>query len=219
MTTRRISDEVLTFVKRWEGLRLDSYECQGGVWTIGYGHTRTARPRMRITETEADRLLRADIANFERAVSGMVRVPLTDNQFGALVSWAFNVGENAASRSTLIRKLNTGDYDAVPSELMRWNKADGKVVNGLTNRRAAEAGLWARGSHVASAYVEASAKETVADALQTGTGRAAVGVGVAGVLAQLAPAIEALGGAGPVVGVAVVLAAVLLFVLWRKGRL
>ena len=213
---RRVSEEALALIKRWEGLKLQSYKCVAGVWTVGFGHVATARPGMVISETQATRLLMEDLARFEAAIERLVRVPLSDGQFGALVSWAFNVGEGAAARSSLIRKLNAGEYDAVPGELARWNKVDGKVVPGLSNRRAAEAGLWARGSHVASASVNAEAKGGLADAARSGTGRAALGVGAAGVAAQ---AIEALGAVGPAVGIALVVVAAGLFILWRAGRL
>ena len=218
--TRRVDGEALALIKRWEGLRLEGYRCEAGVVSVGFGHTRTAQLGQRITEAEAERLLTEDLDRFERAISRMVTVPLTDNQFGALVSWAFNVGEGAAAKSTLIRKLNALHYDAVPAELMRWNKIGKRVVPGLTNRRAAEAGLWSRGSHVASNYVEPQADAaTVAEAAGTGTGRAAIGVGLAGIAAQAAPAIEALGAAGPVIGVALIVVAVALFILWRRGRI
>jgi lysozyme len=217
---RRINAESLALIKRWEGLRLTAYQCPAGVWTIGYGSTRDVRPGQTITETEAERRLLSDLARFEAAISRLVKVPLTDGQFGALVSWAFNVGEGAAERSALIRKLNALDYDAVPAELMRWNKVGRRVVPGLTNRRAAEAGLWARGSQVASASVApVPAVATVADAAATGTGRAAIGVGLAGIAAQAAPLVESLGAVGPAVGVALIAAAVVLVILWRRGRI
>ena len=221
--TRRINAEALALIKRWEGLKLTAYRCEAGALTIGYGSARDVRPGQVITQVEAERRLLEDLARFEAAIERMVRVPLTDGQFGALVSWAFNVGENAAARSALIRKLNALDYDAVPAELMRWNKIGKRVVPGLTNRRAAEAGLWARGSHVASATVApVPAVATVADAAATGTGRAALGVGAAGAIAtaaQAVPLIESLGTVGPIVGVALVAAAVALFILWRRGRI
>ena len=115
----RVSIEALALIKRWEGLRLEAYRCEGGVLTIGYGSTRDVRAGQRITQVEAERRLLQDLAVSEAAVDRLVRVPLTDGQHGALVSWIFNVGEGAAAKSTLIRKLNSGDYDAVPVELMR----------------------------------------------------------------------------------------------------
>lgn len=148
---RTISPEGLATIKQWEGLRLAAYRDVGGVWTIGWGHTATAREGMTISEAEAERLLRADLRQFEAAVDRLVTVPLSDNQFAALVSFAFNVGVGAFGGSTLLRRLNAGEYDAVPAELARWNKVKGVTVAGLANRRAAEAGLWARGAFVTSA--------------------------------------------------------------------
>lgn len=155
--TRKVTDGIVDRIKRWEGLRLVAYRDSGGVWTIGYGHTGAhARAGATITQTQADSLLRQDLARFEQAVQSAVTVPLTDSQFGALVSFAFNVGEAAFARSTLVAKLNGGDYNAVPEQLARWVHAGGKRLQGLVNRRAAEAGLWAAGAFVASAPVAAS---------------------------------------------------------------
>lgn len=150
-----ISDEALALIKRWEGLRLRAYQDVGGVWTIGYGHTSAAgqpivSPGMRITEQEAHEILIKDLELFEQEVDKNVKVPLNPNQRGALVSFVYNVGGGNFRKSTLLRKLNKGDYNSVPSELMKWNKVKGRTVQGLSNRRAAEAGLWARGSYVSS---------------------------------------------------------------------
>jgi lysozyme len=156
--TRRISPEGLALIQQWEGCKLTAYRDVAGIWTIGYGSTGAhVRPGMTITQAEADNLLIADLARFERAVEKLVKVPLSDGQFAALVSFAFNVGEGKKGfeRSTLLKKLNAGDYDAVPSELAKWVNAGGKKVQGLVNRRAAEAGLWAKGSFVSSNTVEA----------------------------------------------------------------
>jgi len=176
-----LDEEGLNLIKKWEGLRLEAYLCSANVWTIGYGHTRTAKPGMKITEKRANELLREDVRKFENLINRIVTVPLTQNQFNALVSWAFNVGEGAVRNSTLIRKLNSGDYDAVPAELMRWNKINGQVNRGLTNRRAAEVGLWARGSFVASNFVEpenpivSENKEATSKTIEIGTVAATAG--------------------------------------------
>ncbi|KQU84203.1 hypothetical protein ASD00_33735 [Ensifer sp. Root31] len=111
---------------------------------------------MVITETRAEEILRADLATFEERVSRLVKVPLTDNQHAVLVSFDFNTGK--LHSSTLLKKLNKGDYDAVPAELMKWVNAGGKRVKGLVNRRAAEAGLWAKGEFVSSNTVPAAPK-------------------------------------------------------------
>ncbi len=157
--SRHVNPEGLALIQQWEGLRLTAYRDPVGVWTIGYGHTDaagppTVLPGLALTAAEATDLLRRDLARFETAVEAMVRVPLTDNQFAALVSFAYNVGTGNLSKSTLLKKLNAGDHAAVPHELAKWTRAGGKVLPGLANRRAAEAGLWAKGAFVASQYVE-----------------------------------------------------------------
>lgn len=205
----RINAEGLALIKQWEGLRLDAYQCDAQVWTVGYGHTATAKQGMKISAEQAERLLYQDLALFEAAVSRAVEVKLADNQFAALVSWTYNVGVRAMQQSTLIRKLNQGDYAAVPGELARWNKVKGRPNKGLSNRRAAEAGLWARGSFVASRDVEPTeppkASATV-EASQLG--------GVAAAAAAAAPAITSLSGLHWAVGVALVAGAVALAAVW-----
>jgi lysozyme len=156
---RKLTREGIEKIKQFEGLKLTAYQCSAGVWTIGYGHTSTAKKGMKITEEEAESLLYADLEVFESAVDRLVQVKLTEWQFSALVSFAFNVGVRAFEKSTLLKKLNAGNYDAVPAQLMRWNKTKGKVVAGLTNRRAAEAGMWAKGSFVESSTTKAEAKD------------------------------------------------------------
>ncbi len=143
--TRRINAAGLAHIKSWEGLERKACRDIAGVLTIGYGSTgKHVRPGMVITEAEAEALLRKDLDRFERRVDQLVKVPLSDNQFAALVSFDFNTG--AIHKSTLLKKLNTGNYEAVPSELAKWNKAtvNGKMVkvNGLVNRRTSEAALW-----------------------------------------------------------------------------
>lgn len=156
---RHINALGLQKLKQWEGLRLESYQDEEGNWTIGYGHTAAAGepyvfPGMTITEQKAEEILRSDLAKFEGSVERMVKVPLTDGQFAALVSFHFNTG--ALATSTLLKKLNTGNYNAVPIELMKWVKTTDpktkkKITSpGLVNRRAAEAGLWATGEPVAT---------------------------------------------------------------------
>lgn len=141
---RKVTPFVIEKLKQWEGCRLIAYRDPAGIWTIGYGHTGPdVKPGMQITQEQADRLLMGDLARFEFAVDRAVKVPLTDNQFGALVSFAFNVGAAAFDKSTLLKRLNQGNYSAVPGELARWNRAGGKQLAGLVNRRAAEAVLWA----------------------------------------------------------------------------
>ncbi|MFT0892967.1 lysozyme [Pseudochelatococcus sp. G4_1912] len=170
---RKVTPYVIGKLKQWEGCRLNAYRDSAGVWTIGYGHTGPdVKPGMQITQAQADKLLMDDLARFERAVDQGVKVPLTDNQFGTLVSFAFNIGVAAFEKSTLLRKLNAGDYNSVPSELARWVNAGGRRLQGLVNRRAAEAGLWVTGAFVSSAPVVAAPLKSP---LVTGENLAAVG--------------------------------------------
>ncbi|MET3560867.1 lysozyme [Bartonella japonica] len=134
------------------------------MWTIGYGHTNSAgkplvHKGMTITEKQAEKLLCQDLRQFENAVERAVIVSLTNEQFAALVSFCYNVGTVAFCNSTLLKKLNKGEYEAVPSELQKWTKAGGKRLKGLVHRRAAEAGLWAKGAYVSSNYQTVEAQE------------------------------------------------------------
>lgn len=148
---RTISDRGLRFIASFEGLSLRLYNDPAGHCTIGYGHlvhpgpcdgSEPAEFRRGITQARALALLRDDVATAEAAVNASVRVPLNQNQFDALVSFVFNVGTGAFKRSTLLRLLNAGDYDAVPAQLARWTRASGVELPGLVRRRAAEARLW-----------------------------------------------------------------------------
>ena len=141
----KTSDAGIDLIKHFEGLRLHAYQDSVGVWTIGVGHTRTAKPGMVITEDEAVNLLRGDLADAESAVNRLVMVPLDQGEFDALVSFVFNLGSGNFGKSTLLKKLNHGDRIGASDEFKRWNRAGGKVLSGLTRRRAAERALFLRG--------------------------------------------------------------------------
>ena len=138
----KINEAGLNLIKDFEGCRLKAYLCPAGVWTIGYGHTQGVKPDMVINQLQAERFLRQDLKRFEDAVTSLVKVPITPNQFSALVSFAYNVGTGALYDSTLLRKLNKKDYKGAANEFLRWNKAGGKVLPGLTRRRLAEKDLF-----------------------------------------------------------------------------
>lgn len=149
---RRINAAGLAIIKEFEGLRLEAYLCPAKVWTIGWGHTGPDVQRgMKITTARAEELLRVDLGRFEAAVQQLAPVA-TDNQFSAMVSFAFNVGEDidddtiaeGLGDSTLLRKHNSGDFAGAAREFAKWNKAKGKVLAGLTRRRAMEAALYAK---------------------------------------------------------------------------
>ena len=134
-----LSKRGLELIKRFEGLRLKAYHDIVGVLTIGYGHTGLdVAEDMIIDQPAAEALLVLDVGRFEKGVEKSVQVPLTQGQFDALVSFAYNLGLGALRKSTLLKKLNAGDYAGASVEFERWNKAGGKVVLGLTVRRKLE---------------------------------------------------------------------------------
>ncbi len=139
---RQTNQAGIDIIKTFEGLHLTPYLCPAKVWTIGYGHTRTVRAGLVITEDDALRLLREDLRFVERTVQRLVTVTLGDNQFSSLASFTFNVGSGNFENSTLLKLLNRGWYEQVPAQLMRWNRAGNEVLGGLSRRRAAEAKLW-----------------------------------------------------------------------------
>jgi len=144
------SDEGIALIKDFEGCWLTAYPdpgTGGAPWTIGYGWTlpvdgKPVRPGMTIDQATADRLLKTGLVSYEKDVLKIVKVKLTQGQFDALVSFAYNIGSRALSTSTLLKKLNAGDIKGAADEFLRWNKAGGKVLNGLTRRREAERALF-----------------------------------------------------------------------------
>ena len=130
-------------IEKFEGLRLTAYQDMVGVWTIGYGHTGPdVKPGLVISQQQAAQLLINDLARFNNGVNALVTVKLNQNQFDALVSFAFNLGVGSLKKSTLLRKLNAGDVQGAALQFKSWNKAGGKVLTGLTRRREAEMKLF-----------------------------------------------------------------------------
>lgn len=142
MNDPHINQAGLDLIKKFEGLRLQAYQDSVGVWTIGYGSTEGVWDGQTITEDEAEARLRHDLKTAETAVSAMAHVPLTDNQFAALVSFAFNLGAHALRESTLLRKLNASDYKGAAEEFLKWRFAGSKLLLGLQLRRQAERALF-----------------------------------------------------------------------------
>ena len=138
----QVSDKGVALIKEFEGCKLTAYKDSVGVWTIGYGHTRSARQGMVITQDQADELLALDVATHAAGVYKALQVKLEQHQFDAVVSLAFNVGVNAVRNSTLLKMINRGDDKLAAAQFDRWNKAGGKVLAGLTRRRAAERKLY-----------------------------------------------------------------------------
>ena len=152
---RHVTDAGLDLIKRFEGFSPTIYICPAGYPTIGYGHVVLAHERQEfaagITQAKATDILRKDVGIAERAVLRLISVPLTDGQFDALVSFTFNLGAGALQRSTLRRKVNRGEHESVPGELMKWVWAAGKRLPGLVRRRKAEALAYSSGLHVSDA--------------------------------------------------------------------
>jgi lysozyme len=137
-----IGNKGLELIKHFEGCELQAYKCPAGVWTIGYGHIKGVSEGMTITQEEAENMLRDEMAEYEGYVNNLVTVELNQNQFDAMVSWVYNLGGGNLGASTLLKVLNAGDFAGVPAQMLRWNKAGGKVLEGLTRRRQAEADLF-----------------------------------------------------------------------------
>ena len=138
----KISDEGLSLIKHLEGCELKAYRCAANVLTIGYGTTKNVTEDMEITQEEAESLLQEEMHEYEGYINDMVKVPLEQHQFDSMVSWVFNLGSGNLFSSTLLKKLNNSEYDEVPEQIKRWNKASGKVLEGLVKRREAEALLF-----------------------------------------------------------------------------
>ena len=153
----KLNDNCYNLIKEFEGLELNAYPDpgtkndpvkKGEPWTIGYGTTiypngLKVKKGDVISTAKAMECLMFDVTKFSQKVASLVKKPLTDNQFGAIVSFAYNLGIGNLSSSTLLKKLNTNPNDSsITSEFLKWNKANGKVLAGLTRRRTEEAQLY-----------------------------------------------------------------------------
>ena len=139
---KRTSAEGIALIKKFEGCELEAYQCSANVWTIGYGHTRGVEEGDTCSQEDAESMLVADLEEFEGYVNDIVQCPLEQNQFDALVAWTYNLGPTNLRESTLLIRLNDQDYHDVPTHIRRWNKAGGKVLDGLVRLREARAPLF-----------------------------------------------------------------------------
>ena len=137
-----ISEEGKSLIKKFEGCKLEAYLCSANVWTCGWGATRNVKEGDSWSQSYADERFDGDIVEFEDYVNKYVEVPLNQNQFDALVAWVYNLGPNNLKESTMLKVLNEGKYEVGPSEIKRWNKAGGEVLEGLERRRLAESMLF-----------------------------------------------------------------------------
>jgi len=139
---RVTSSEGVALIKKFEGCELEAYQCSADVWTLGYGHTSDVSEGDTCTAEEAESMLAEDLQEFEGYVNDLVHVDLTQNQFDALVAWTYNLGPTNLKDSTLLKRLNESNYEDAPHQIRRWNRAGGKVLDGLVRRREAEALLF-----------------------------------------------------------------------------
>ena len=138
----KISAEGLALIKKFEGCELEAYQDAVGVWTIGYGHIKGVEEGMTITKDQAEEMLLEELVEYETHVLNAVKNQLDQCMFDALVSWTYNLGPTNLNNSTMLKVLNAGQYDDVPAQIKRWNKAGGKELEGLVRRREAEALLF-----------------------------------------------------------------------------
>ena len=134
----RTSGQGVALIKKFEGCELEAYQCSANVWTIGYGHTRGVKEGDEISADKAEYILLEDLIEFETYVDQLVTVSLNQDQIDALVSWTFNLGPTNLKESTMLLRLNDGQYSEVPAEMARWNRSGGEVLEGLKRRRKAE---------------------------------------------------------------------------------
>jgi lysozyme len=138
-----ISQNGINLIKKFEGCGLKAYKCPAGIWTIGYGHTgSTVHAGLQITSAEAEKLLKTDLLVHCNNVSKLVKVPLNQNQFDALVSFEYNVGYGNFKSSTLLKLLNQKKYKEAAEQFGRWKYAGKKELLGLVRRRNAEKELF-----------------------------------------------------------------------------
>jgi len=138
----QISEEGKQLIKKFEGCRLEAYKCSAGVWTIGYGRTTNVEEGDTCTQEEAEKWLNEELVVYGAYVNDAVLITLEQNEFDALVAWTYNLGSTNLNNSTMLRVLNENQKEDVPHQMRRWNKANGKVLEGLVRRREAEALLF-----------------------------------------------------------------------------
>ena len=237
----KTSQKGIDLITGFEGSKLVAYLCPAGVWTIGRGHTSMAgpprvTPGMRITEDEAERILKTDLVQYENAVNKYITVRLSQPQFDALVSLCYNIGPDAFRRSSVVKHVNSREWDKVPADFMKWVKGGGRELPGLVRRRRAEVALWRMVDEQSPVSEDARTKPDEPKSSKTmarsreGNGAIVAGVsGAAAVLAEVAPAVQngadiyttLTGAVGKpaVIAMLVVVAVSVTIWVWRRQRL
>lgn len=178
----RLTQEGIDLIKNFEGFSSTWYKCPAGIWTIGYGHTAAAgppsyEPLQKITREQGEQILRSDLARYEQAVMDAVTVPLSDEQYSAIVSFCYNVGPGAFRSSSVLKAVNAKRHDLVPSRLALYTKGGGRVLQGLVRRRQAEGQLYIKGMDNSTVYPSTEITAVVGKASYTSTTNIAAGVG------------------------------------------
>jgi lysozyme len=216
----RVNKATLDLIKEFEGLRLEAYKCPAGVWTIGYGTTARAgvgiKPEagMVITEAEAEWYLEQSVAKFAAGVDAVITAPINENERGALVSLAYNIGLTGFRKSSALRWLNSGDKAKAAAAIKLWNKAGNKVLAGLVRRREAEVALF----WTPVPAVQAEAPQGRTSAAQSRTVQASVAQAAAGVGGALA-SLQSLDGTAQIIAMVGCVLVVLLGVFIVRERL
>ena len=143
-----LQDKNLNFIREVEGFKREAYQDEGGVWTIGYGHTRGVKEGDTVSTHKANMYLNTDLVIFEIQLQKLIRADLNPNQYLALLSFIYNIGATQFANSTVLKYVNEGKFELVPDELRKWNKVNNEVSLGLTRRREKEAKLFMNKSRV-----------------------------------------------------------------------
>ncbi len=197
----KINQAGLRLIKKYEGFRSIAYRDAVGVWTIGYGHTSMAgsphvSKGLKITRQQGEQMLATDIEKFSHQIRPLIKVKLTDNQFSALVSFAYNVGVGNFKRSSVLRAVNARRFDRVPSRLSLWVKAGGKTLKGLVRRRASEGNLFARQTNIVRKTTRHHSVKPVSGkpVLKSTTNLAAFFSAMAGIVSSILSTMQSDGG-------------------------
>jgi len=228
-------------IGEFEGDRLVAYKCPAGIWTIGKGHTSAAgspfvHEGMVITQKESDAIFARDLIPYETVVNGCLKVQVSQSQFDALVSLCYNIGPDAFRRSSVVKHVNSREWDKVPADIMKWTRGGGRELPGLVRRRRAEVAMWRMVDEQSPITEDARTKPDKPKPSKTiiksreANGAIVAGVsGSAAMLAEVAPAVqsgadiyttltEALGKPA-IIAMLVVVAVSVAIWFWRKQRL
>lgn len=227
----------LELIKKFEGLRTKAYKCPANVWTIGFGHTSAAgdpvvNSDLVITKEQAELILIRDVQKYEDGVRDLVQIGITQGQFDALVSFAYNAGVHRLAGSTLLKRVNAGRFDEVPAEFMKWTKGGGRDLPGLIRRRRAEVKLW-RGldtdlpvSNTQARFPpdRPKASKSIVQSKEANAAAAAGGLGTIAVAQEVVPLVrdgsDILSSVSPTVMLLIVIVIVAAAIWWfRKKRL